>query len=107
MNLALFDLDNTLIAGDSDYAWGQFLVDKGIVDGNSYTRENERFYGEYERQTLDIHEYQRFVLTPLMSMTPEFREKLHREFMTLALPIGISGIFMGIRLIWGQLIMPF
>ncbi|HHO68536.1 MAG TPA: haloacid dehalogenase-like hydrolase, partial [Gammaproteobacteria bacterium] len=43
MPLALFDLDNTLLAGDSDYLWGQFLVERGIVDGEFYEKENQRF----------------------------------------------------------------
>lgn len=81
MNLTIFDLDNTLIAGDSDYAWGQFLVAKGIVDAEFYTRENDRFYDDYKHKRLDIHEYQRFVLNPLMPMSPAEREGLHREFM--------------------------
>ena len=81
-NLAIFDLDNTLLAGDSDYAWGNFLVDKGIVDPEYYRKENDRFYREYQEKTLDIHEYQRFVLTPLMSMSAEQRNTLHQEFMT-------------------------
>ena len=81
MKLTIFDLDNTLLAGDSDYAWGQFLVDKGVVDAEKYTRENERFYQQYQQKTLDIHEYQRFVLTPLIALTEQQKTQLHREFM--------------------------
>ncbi|MES9972643.1 MAG: haloacid dehalogenase-like hydrolase, partial [Candidatus Thiodiazotropha sp.] len=44
MTLAIFDLDNTLLAGDSDYLWGEFLVERGIVDGKAYKLENDRFY---------------------------------------------------------------
>ncbi|MDH5230230.1 MAG: HAD-IB family hydrolase [Gammaproteobacteria bacterium] len=65
MALAIFDLDNTLIAGDSDYAWGQYLVRQGIVDGEFYERENKRFYDEYKAGTLDIFEFLRFSLKPL------------------------------------------
>lgn len=65
MTLAIFDLDNTLIAGDSDYLWGQYLVERGIVDGDAYARENQRFYDEYVRGVLDIHEFLRFSLQPL------------------------------------------
>ena len=81
LNLTIFDLDNTLLAGDSDYAWGQFLVEKGIVDAAHYTRENDRFYEEYQRKILDIHEYQRFVLIPLLAMSQTKQQQLHQEFM--------------------------
>lgn len=65
MSLALFDLDNTLIAGDSDHAWGDFLVHKGLVDAELYKTTNDRFYREYQQGTLDIHEYLAFSLHPL------------------------------------------
>ena len=65
MGIALFDLDNTLIAGDSDYLWGCFLVEQGIVDGPSYERENRRFYDLYKVGKLDIHEFLDFQLRPL------------------------------------------
>lgn len=70
MALAIFDLDNTLLAGDSDYLWGRFLVDKKIVDGAEYATENERFYQAYQAGTLDIHGYLRFVLRPLAQHEP-------------------------------------
>ena len=54
MTLAIFDLDNTLIANDSDYLWGQFLVDKGIVDKDYYEAANKKFYEDYKQGTLDI-----------------------------------------------------
>ena len=82
MKLTIFDLDNTLLAGDSDYAWGQFLVEKDIVDAEHYTETNDRFYEDYKNKTLNIREYQRFVLTPLMVMSIEQRESLHQEFMS-------------------------
>lgn len=65
MKLAIFDLDNTLLGGDSDYLWGQFLVAHGLVDGERYTRENQRFYDEYRAGTLDIVEFLKFSLKPL------------------------------------------
>ena len=65
MGIALFDLDNTLIAGDSDYLWGCFLVEQGIVDGAVYERENQRFYDQYKVGELDIHEFLDFQLRPL------------------------------------------
>lgn len=65
MSLAIFDLDNTLLSGDSDYLWGQFLVEQGLVDSEHYARENQRFYDDYEAGTLDIYAYQAFMLRPL------------------------------------------
>ncbi len=70
MPLALFDLDNTLLAGDSDYLWGLFLGERGIVDTETYVRENERFYREYREGRLDIHEFLRFSLAPLAGHPP-------------------------------------
>lgn len=65
MSLAIFDLDNTLLGGDSDYLWGQFLVEQGLVDGEHYECENQQFYQAYEAGTLDIYAYQAFMLRPL------------------------------------------
>ncbi len=65
MTLAIFDLDNTLLADDSDYLWGLFLADQGIVDRDYYLRENERFYQEYKDGRLDIYEFLGFSLKPL------------------------------------------
>jgi len=65
MALAIFDLDNTLLAGDSDYLWGVFLAERGIVDRAEYERENERFFEQYKNGELDIHEFLRFSLRVL------------------------------------------
>jgi len=81
MPLAIFDLDNTLLNGDSDYLWGKFLVSRGIVDGERYEQENQRFYEEYKVGTLDIHEFQAFSLAPLTTMNVEQRSKLHKIYM--------------------------
>lgn len=70
MALALFDLDNTLLAGDSDYLWGEFLTEQGLVDAEIYARENQRFYNEYKQGTLDIHEFQAFSQRPLVENPP-------------------------------------
>ncbi|NOX08677.1 MAG: HAD family hydrolase [Gammaproteobacteria bacterium] len=75
MPLALFDLDNTLLAGDSDYLWGQFLVEQNIVDPIEFAKENKRFYIEYERGELDIKEFLAFQLKPLGTHN---KEQLHR-----------------------------
>ena len=65
MQLAIFDLDNTLLAGDSDYLWGKFLAERGIVDAEIYEKENQRFYDEYKAGQLDIFEFLAFSLQPL------------------------------------------
>ncbi len=65
MSLAIFDLDNTLIAGDSDFLWGQFLVDQGIVDKTYYEESNARFYEEYKQGMLNIVDFLDFSLAPL------------------------------------------
>lgn len=71
MSLAIFDLDNTLIANDSDYLWGQFLVDQGIVDKAYYEARNAQFYQDYKQGTLDIVEFLGFSLKPLADNPPE------------------------------------
>lgn len=65
MALAIFDLDNTLIGGDSDHAWGNYLVEEGIVDPELYREANDRFYKQYQQGTLDILDYLAFALRPL------------------------------------------
>lgn len=65
MTLAIFDLDNTLLGGDSDYLWGNYLVSAGLVNGEFYERENQRFYDEYRNGTLNIYEFLNFSLRPL------------------------------------------
>lgn len=65
MTLAIFDLDNTLLAGDSDHAWGEFLVEASIVDAEEYKRANDRFYEDYLNGELDIMRYLSFALQPL------------------------------------------
>ncbi len=65
MALAIFDLDNTLIAGDSDHAWGEYLVEKGIVDAERYKNANDQFLLDYQSGQLDINAYLEFALEPL------------------------------------------
>lgn len=81
MALAIFDLDNTLLADDSDYLWGCFLVDKGLVDRKSFARENHRFFEEYKAGSLDIHEFLRFQLRPLAEHDMATLNALRAEFM--------------------------
>ena len=81
MNLTLFDLDNTLLACDSDYEWGQFLVDRGVLDRAEYEAQNAAFYEQYKTGTLDIHEFLGFALRPLAEHAPEDLARWHAEFM--------------------------
>ena len=80
MSLAIFDLDNTLIADDSDYLWGQFLVDQGIVDKEHYENANAKFYEDYKQGTLDIVEFLRFSLKPLADNDPEQLYRWRTQF---------------------------
>jgi len=79
--LAIFDLDNTLLAGDSDYLWGTFLTERGIVDGEEFERENERFYREYKEGCLDIFEFLRFSFRPLRDNRLEDLERYRKDFL--------------------------
>lgn len=86
MSLVIFDLDNTLIADDSDYLWGQFLVDQGIVDKQEYEKANEKFYQDYKQGILDIVEFLNFSLKPLAENEPgnlfQWREQFIQEIIT-------------------------
>ena len=81
MTLAIFDLDNTLIGGDSDYLWGNYLVAAGLVDEDFYERENQRFYEEYRRGSLNIYEFLDFSLRPLADNPLDTMLKLRESFM--------------------------
>ncbi len=85
MSLAIFDLDNTLIADDSDYLWGQFLVDQGIVDKNHYESANAKFYDDYKQGVLDIVEFLRFSLKPLADNNPEQLYQWRTQFIDQAI----------------------
>ncbi len=63
--LALFDLDNTLLTGDSDHAWGAFLAEIGAVDAQKQIKAQDYFYAQYQAGTLNIHEFLDFQFTPL------------------------------------------
>ena len=81
MALAIFDLDNTLLNGDSDYLWGKFLAKQGRVDAKHYEKENQRFYDEYVAGTLDIFEFLEFSLAPLSQIDMSELTELHNRFM--------------------------
>lgn len=82
MTLAIFDLDNTLIGGDSDNLWGQFVCEQGLVDAATFAAQNDQFYADYQAGTLDIMAYLRFALGPLKGRPPEELATLHEAFMT-------------------------
>lgn len=82
MRLALFDLDNTLLAGDSDHAWGQYLIKHGFVDALRHGQANDAFYADYQNGTLDIHAYVRFTLSPVLSKTLPELAQMQQEFMS-------------------------
>ena len=81
MNLALFDLDNTLLAGDSDFEWAQFLISKGVVDREVQEAKNIQFYEHYKAGTLDIYEFLIFQLAPLTRHPRAELDAWHREYM--------------------------
>jgi HAD superfamily hydrolase (TIGR01490 family) len=81
MNLALFDLDNTLLSGDSDYAWSQFLVAKGVLDEHAQQRRNVEFFDAYKAGTLDIDAFLDFQLAPLARHSRAQLDAWNAEFM--------------------------
>ena len=88
MKLALFDLDNTLLAGDSDFEWAQFLITKGVLDREVHEAKNREFYEHYKAGTLDIHAFLDFQLKPLARHPRAQLEAWHREYMaTRILPM--------------------
>jgi HAD superfamily hydrolase (TIGR01490 family) len=80
VSLVIFDLDNTLIADDSDYLWGQFLVDRGIVDPEYYESQNLKFYEDYQQGVLDIVKFLHFSLAPLALHDAEQLHHWRAEF---------------------------
>ena len=81
MNLVLFDLDNTLLAGDSDFQWAQFLIEQRVLDREVYEARNIEFYEQYKAGTLDIHEFLDFQLKPLSRHPRHQLDAWHQEFM--------------------------
>ena len=81
MSLAIFDLDNTLIGGDSDFLWGEFLGEEGVVDANAYREMNEYFYQQYDLGVLDIYAWLEFCLEPLSRYSMAELEAFHHQFM--------------------------
>jgi HAD superfamily hydrolase (TIGR01490 family) len=81
VNLALFDLDNTLLNGDSDFEWSQFLIRIGVLDRELFEAKNLAFYEHYKAGTLDIHEFLDFQLKPLSRHSRKTLDEWHRQFM--------------------------
>ncbi len=81
MKLALFDLDNTLLNGDSDFEWSQFLIRIGVLDAELFEAQNLRFYQQYKAGTLDIHEFLDFQLKPLSRHPRSTLDAWHEQFM--------------------------
>jgi HAD superfamily hydrolase (TIGR01490 family) len=80
-NLALFDLDNTLLAGDSDYNWSLFLISEGLLDAKTHHDRNEQFYADYKAGQLNIVEFLKFQLKPLSEHKKAFLDELHKKYM--------------------------
>lgn len=80
MRLAVFDLDHTLLAADSDYLWGQFLCDEGLVEREQYEARNREFYADYAAGRLDVEAFYRFSLAPLMLKSLAEWEPLRQRF---------------------------
>jgi HAD superfamily hydrolase (TIGR01490 family) len=81
LELALFDLDNTLLSGDSDYEWAQFLIERGVLERAEYEAKNDRFFLQYKEGRLDIREFLEFQLAPLARYPREKLDEWHGEFM--------------------------
>jgi HAD superfamily hydrolase (TIGR01490 family) len=81
MKLALFDLDNTLLDGDSDHAWAQFLIEEGVLHAGEYHAKNEWFYERYKDGSLDIHEFLDFQLAPIANRPRTQLDQWHMDFM--------------------------
>jgi HAD superfamily hydrolase (TIGR01490 family) len=77
----LFDLDNTLLAGDSDFEWAQFLIEQGVLDREVYEARNQTFFDQYKAGTLDIFKFLDFQLKPLSRHPRAELDAWHRDFM--------------------------
>ena len=80
-NLTLFDLDGTLIAGDSDHSFGEFMVAIGWADGDAWRRRNDEFYATYVAGALDVHAYVAFATSVWRERTQQEQDAAHERFM--------------------------
>ena len=85
MQLALFDLDNTLLAGDSDFEWGRFLTTLGVLDEELHLARNAQFYEDYKQGTLDIDAFLEFQLKPLSNHPRAQLDAWHAKFMEIVI----------------------
>ncbi|MBC7750899.1 MAG: HAD-IB family hydrolase [Candidatus Saccharibacteria bacterium] len=97
MQLALFDLDNTLLDLDSDHEWGEFLIKQGLVDEKAHRAQNDQFFADYHSGTLDAVAYNEFVFQFLVNKKPEALKSLHDLYMQTVIrpamrPMGIAAI---------------
>ncbi len=92
MNLALFDLDNTLLPLDSDYEWGQFLVRAGAVDAVSFSKRNQKFYEQYQNGTLNPVEYLEFTFGTLSRFPRKQLDEWHAQFMAEIIEPAIHSV---------------
>lgn len=95
MNLAIFDLDNTLLGGDSDYAWGEFLIARDLVEQDAYRKANDQFYQDYLDGKLDIIDYQTFCLSaiknrPLNQILAWRKDFIRSQITPLLLPKAMA-----------------
>jgi len=81
LKLAIFDLDNTLLAGDSDFQWGQFLIEKGLLQREQHEARNIEFYEDYKAGRLDIYEFLKFQLKPLSDHPRAMLDELLEQYM--------------------------
>ncbi|WP_097306578.1 histidinol-phosphatase [Pseudomonas chlororaphis] len=81
MRLALFDLDNTLLGGDSDHAWGDYLCERGFLDAVTYKARNDEFYQDYLAGKLDQAAYLNFCLEVLGRTEMDVLDQWHRDYM--------------------------
>jgi HAD superfamily hydrolase (TIGR01490 family) len=95
MALAIFDLDNTLLGGDSDYLWGRYLAENAIVDPQSYHDTNLAFYNDYQSGQLDINAFLQFVFEPLAKNSMQDllawrADYLQQKILPIILPKGLE-----------------
>ncbi|MDC0423245.1 HAD-IB family hydrolase [Methylophilaceae bacterium] len=80
MKLAIFDLDNTLLNGDSDYNWSLFLIQHGVLDADTYKERNEQFFKEYQSGNLDVYAYCEFQFKTLKDNSRELLDELRADY---------------------------
>ncbi|AXI03612.1 histidinol-phosphatase [Aquirhabdus parva] len=97
MQLALFDLDHTLLDLDSDHEWGEFLIAQGLVDEAEHRKRNDQFYADYQSGTLDAVAYNEFVFQFLKGKAPSVLKAISDQYLDTIIrpamrPLGIAAI---------------